>query len=97
MLMNETTPQPPEPRSLTPHVEPHTEQSQMNARILAALSALETGQRELHVENRRIIELLEEPARAAEQKRQQDEAAAAEHKRQAVAAIARGDFDAISG
>lgn len=93
------TPQPNPPEAATqPHlIEPHTEQSQMNARILAALSALEAGQRALHAENRRIIELLEEPARAAEQKRQQDEAAAAEHERQAVAAIARGDFKAISG
>jgi predicted type IV restriction endonuclease len=95
--MNETQPMPPKPDGLPPQIEPHTDQSQMNARILAALSTLEAGQRALQEENRRIIELLEEPARAAEQKKQQDEAAATEHEKQTVAAIARGDFDAFSG
>ena len=97
VLMNTSQPDEPEPDSLPPQVESHTEQGQMNARILAALAALEVGQRALHEENRRIIDLLEEPARLAEEKKQRDAETAAEHMRLTEEGIARGDYDHFSG
>jgi hypothetical protein len=70
-LMNEKQPIPPEPESMEPQTEPQVDKYQTNSEILSALAALQADSHQTHLTVCRILELIEEPALMAEQKRQQ--------------------------
>jgi len=69
MLMNETQPPPPEDNAAADKEDPQVGYRKMIHDIADAVAALQAGQS-------RILEILGEPARLAEQQKQQGEAAA---------------------
>ena len=84
--MNETQPQPPEPDTLTEQDTAPVEKLTTLEEVLTALTAVQADQR-------KILYILEAPLREVAAKKAQDEINAQELKD----AIARGEFDYVSG